>query len=101
MGNRKYPPLTPKEIEAILIARGFKLHTKNGDHKYYTRVVKGKKRVAQVDMGNPGYNDRLIKLVILQCGMTREEFYCSIKSTSKKIGKPCAEKEELETWALA
>ena len=101
MGNRKYPPLTPKEIEAILIARGFNLHHKNGDHKYYTRIVKGKKRVAQIDMGNSIYTDQFIKLILRQCGMTREEFYCSIKSTSRKIGMQCADKEELENWALA
>jgi len=33
MGQRKYPPLTPEEIVAILIARGFILHHTRGDHR--------------------------------------------------------------------
>lgn len=101
MGQRKYPPLTPQEIISILIARGFVLHHTKGDHRYYVHTVKGKKRIMQIDMGNPAYSDRWLKLVIDETGMTREDFYKSTTSTAKKINLKCASDEELKNWALA
>jgi predicted RNA binding protein YcfA (HicA-like mRNA interferase family) len=101
MGQRKYPPLTPNEIIDILLARGFKFHKTRGDHRFYTHTVKGKKKIAQVDMGNPFVTDKWIKLVILQTGMTREEFYCSTKSSAKKINLKCALDDELKNWVMA
>jgi predicted RNA binding protein YcfA (HicA-like mRNA interferase family) len=100
MGQDKYPPLTPDEIIAILRARGFTLHHSRGDHNYYYREVRGTKRVMQVDTGNPLYTASWLKLIIKETGMTREEFYCSTKSTAKKINLKCASDEELKNWAL-
>jgi predicted RNA binding protein YcfA (HicA-like mRNA interferase family) len=37
MGQRKYPPLTPSEVEAILIKSGFVLKREHGDHAHYER----------------------------------------------------------------
>lgn len=101
MGTRKYPPLTPREIEAILIARGFSLHKMAGDHRFYIHNVKGKKKIAQIDMGNPLYEGNLIKSILKETGLSRDEFYRSTKSTAKKIGLNCVPKDELEKWALA
>ncbi|MFN8435076.1 MAG: hypothetical protein U0V18_13705 [Anaerolineales bacterium] len=101
MGQRKYPPLTPEEIVAILIARGFILHHTRGDHRFYYMIVRGEKRIMQVDMGNPAYTDNWLKLVIKETGMSREDFYCSTTSTAKKINMKCASDEELKNWALA
>lgn len=99
MGNRKYPPLKPKQIENILYARGFILHKKKGDHRYYVREVRGKKRIPQIDWGIDMYNSNWIKTIIKQSGMTREQFYCSTKKTARKIGLGCADKKELANWA--
>ena len=44
MGQRKYPPLTPNEIIAILIARGFTLERTKGDHEFYSMLVRGEKK---------------------------------------------------------
>lgn len=101
MGQRKFPPLTPAEIIAILIARGFTFHHSEADHNYYYCEVKGKKRVMQIDTGNPLYSDYWLKQTIKETGMTREQFYGSTKSTAKKIGCKCAPDEELKNWALA
>ncbi len=101
MGQRKYPPLTPREITDILISRGFSLSHSKGDHNFYVHTVKGQKCIAQVDMGNPSYKDVWLKLVIRESGMTREQFYCSTKSAAKKIGLECAEDEELISWSLS
>ena len=99
MGQRKYPPLTPREIESILKARGFEYERSHGDHNYYVRDVKGSKRLTQVDTGVEVYGSKLIKMVVEQSGMTREQFYASTKSTAKKIGVKRADKDELENWA--
>jgi len=101
MGQRKYPPLTPEEIVAILIARGFTFQNSKGDHNYYFHIVKNKKRIVQVDMGNPQYENKWVKLVIDETGMTRKQFYCSTKGTAKKINLKCAAKEELSNWVIA
>lgn len=85
MGNRRYPPLTPSEIIQILEIRGFVLDSKRGDHRYYIKVVDEKKFRPQVDMGCPSYNSELIKLLLSETGLSREEFYGSTKSTAKKI----------------
>jgi hypothetical protein len=54
-----------------------------------------------VDKGCPIYEDTWIKMVIKESGMTREEFYCSTKSTAKKVNRKCATDDELKKWALA
>jgi predicted RNA binding protein YcfA (HicA-like mRNA interferase family) len=101
MGPRKYPPLTPSEIISILLARGFTFHHSSGDHNYYVHVVRGVKKIAQVDTGNPQYTNTWISLIMEQAGMTREEFYCSTKTTAKKINHKCASAEDLRNWVLA
>ena len=101
MGQRKYPPLTPGEIIEILIARGFTFHHSKGDHNFYFHTVKGEKRIMQVDTGNLLYADHWLKLTIDETGMRREGFYCSTKSTAKKINLNCASDEDLKNWVLA
>ncbi|MBI5464367.1 MAG: type II toxin-antitoxin system HicA family toxin [Ignavibacteriales bacterium] len=83
----KFPPLTPQEVVAILKARGFSLNNQEGSHAQYVGFFGGVKRRVTVDMAKVDYNDFLIKSMIRQSGMTREEFYCSTKSTARKINK--------------
>jgi len=99
VGQRKYPPLKPREIINILIARGFSLLRTRGDHQYFGRTVKGKKKMTHVDMGAGEYGSRLIKQVIKQSGMDRKQFYASTKTCAKKINVKPATKEELDEWA--
>lgn len=100
MGQRNYPPLTPREVEDILLSRGFVYHHTKGDHKYYSCDVNGEKKIAQIDMGADLYVKDNLKLVIDESGMSRIQFYTSTKSSAKKINKRCAPKEELINWAL-
>jgi len=100
MGQRKFPPLTPKEIEDILLSRGFVYYNSKGDHNYYYCDVNGEKRVAQIDMGADLYVKDNLKLVIKESGMNRIQFYTSTKRSAKKINKRCAPKNELLTWAV-
>jgi len=101
MGQRKYPPLTPDEIVAILLARGFIFHKSKGDHRFYIHTVRANKAIAQIDMGNPLYSEKWLKLLIHETGMTREQFYCSTKSAAKKLNLERAQKDELANWVLA
>jgi len=101
VGQRKFPPLTPREIIEILLARGFIFSHTKGDHRFYMHMVKGRACLAQVDMGCTAYGDDLIKKVLAETNMTREQFYCSTKSTAKKINGRCASDEELKAWAVA
>lgn len=71
----------------ILLARGFSFrgHGK-GDHDTYSGQWAGRKRIVTVDMGIGNYNDpAMIKMILRESGMTREEFYGATKKTAKKI----------------
>ncbi len=82
---RKYPPLTPREVIAILQARGFDYDHSRGSHEYYSGVLKGKRRFVTVDKSYKEFDIDRIKDMIDQSGMTREEFYGSTRRTAKKI----------------
>lgn len=99
MGKKKYPPLSPKEVVGILLSRGFEYYRSKGDHQSFTRIVRGGKKVTQVDMGCSAYGSKLIKKVLRQTTLTREQFYKSTKRTAKKINCKCADKTELTEWA--
>jgi predicted RNA binding protein YcfA (HicA-like mRNA interferase family) len=89
MGDRRYPPLKLNQIIQILTARGYSLHKKKGDHRYYIKTDNGRKRIAQVDMGCREYNENLIPMLLKETGLTREEFYGSTKKTAKMINVEC------------
>ena len=82
---KKYPPLTPTEVRRILLARGFTLIRTRGSHYTYQALLKGKKRSVTVDDHFPEYDDELLKNIVSQSGMDREEFYGSTKETARKI----------------
>jgi predicted RNA binding protein YcfA (HicA-like mRNA interferase family) len=80
---KKFPALTPDEVVAILISNGFARTAFRGSHAHYE---KGPRKVT-VDMAVKDFNTYLIKSMIAQSGLTREDFYGATKSTAKKIGK--------------
>ena len=53
-------------------------------------LLEGYAPVVQVDMNFEDYSGRWLKVVIVQSGLSREEFYASTKSTAKKINVPYA-----------
>lgn len=89
MGGRNFPPLTPSQIIQILLARGYFLDHKKGDHRFFVKNDNGIKRTAQVDMGCPEYDKTLIPLLLNETGLSRVEFYASTKKTAKKINVKC------------
>lgn len=82
---RRYPPLTPDEVIAILVARDFDLDRTAGSHTQYGGLIRGLFRRVTVDLHFHDFDDRAIKRLIAQSGLTREEFYGSTKETAKKI----------------
>lgn len=61
---RRYPPLTPEEVIAILLARGFFLDRTAGSHAQYGGTIR----------------EQFCR------GLTREEFYGSARESARKIG---------------
>ena len=82
---KKYPPLTPKEVISILKARGFAYIRTSGSHEHYEGIIKNIRRIVTVDLHYNQFSDKLIKYMIAQSGLTRDEFYGSTKQTAKKI----------------
>ncbi|MFA5805492.1 MAG: type II toxin-antitoxin system HicA family toxin [Melioribacteraceae bacterium] len=82
---KKYPPLTYQEVVAILKAWGFKFKDQEGSHEQYEGVIKGKKRKVTVDSNDSPYDGFILKSMISQSGLSREEFYTTTKTTAKKI----------------
>ena len=82
---KKYPPLTPAEVIAILLARGFVLHHTSGSHAHYRGAIKDVKCLVTVGVHYKDFDVERIKDMIQQANLSREEFYGSTKRTAKKI----------------
>ncbi len=81
---KKRPLLTPREIVAILRARGSVQEHTRGSHAYHVGTTRGRRRRVTVDMAYREFSvDR--KDMIDQSGLTRVEFYGSTKRTAKQI----------------
>lgn len=86
MGQRKYPPLTPPEVVAILTGLGFVKVREEGSHAHYECLANRTypRSVVTVDMGHREFDDSLIKNMIRQSNRTREMFYGATKRTALK-----------------
>ncbi|MHB1686960.1 MAG: type II toxin-antitoxin system HicA family toxin [Ignavibacteriaceae bacterium] len=82
---KKYPPLTYQEVISILKARGFTFGDQKGSHEQYEGIINGQKRKVTVDKNDSPYDDFILKSIINQSGLSREEFYTATKTTAKKI----------------
>jgi predicted RNA binding protein YcfA (HicA-like mRNA interferase family) len=90
MGQRKYPPLTPDEVVAILKGLGFIRQRTAGSHEQYecARNERYPRSVVTVDTAYPEFDDDLIKSMIRQSNRTREVFYGATKRTARKASVP-------------
>ena len=87
MGKRRYPPLTPSEVVAVLKSLGFAFKRQDGSHAHYERAADKERRRAlvTVDASVDEFWEELMKSMIRQSGFSREEFYGATKGTAKKI----------------
>ncbi len=89
MGQRRYPPLKPAEVVAVLARLGFQFKRQVGSHAHYERDAdeQRERAIVTVDMSVPEFWEDIIKSMIRQSGFSREEFYGATKGTAKKIGR--------------
>ena len=87
MGRRRYPPLTPSDVTAIVTALGFSFKNQEGSHQHYERPATGTtvRAVVTIDVSVSTFDEYLIKSMVRQSTHTREEFYGATKATKKKI----------------
>ena len=85
--GRRYPPLTPSEVVAIVEALGFTLKRQTGSHRHYERAADAQRprSIVTVDMSVSDFWGELIKSMIRQSNFSREEFYGATAKTRKKI----------------
>jgi predicted RNA binding protein YcfA (HicA-like mRNA interferase family) len=82
---RRYPPLTLAEVKAILTCWGFVAQSrKRGSHCQWERRESERVFAVTVDEGINEFDDFLIKTMIQQSGLTRDQFYSGCKSAAKK-----------------
>lgn len=88
MGQRKYPPLTPREVIEILKALGFGHARTEGSHAHYERGSdkKRSRSIVTVDMAVTAFDDSLLKSMIRQSNFKRDEFYGATKWSARKAG---------------
>jgi|ERR1035441_1216266 predicted RNA binding protein YcfA (HicA-like mRNA interferase family) len=86
MGQGRFPPLTPGEVEAILRARGFEKKRQEGSHAQWARAADGRRlrSIVTVDVSRAEFREDLMKSMIRQSNPTREEFYSATKRTARK-----------------
>ena len=86
MGKRRYPPLTPSEVAAILKNLGFSKVRVESSHAHYERVActRYPRSIVTVDTNYREFDESRIKTMIRQSNRTREEFYGSTRGTARK-----------------
>jgi predicted RNA binding protein YcfA (HicA-like mRNA interferase family) len=90
MSRRKYAPLPPSEVVAILISLGFKLDRQKGSHAHYVCEKTGKypRSLVTVAMSCQEFDDGLMKSMIEQSNRSRELFYGATRRTARKASVP-------------
>ena len=79
---KKFPPLTPQQVIQILTTKKFQFDRQKGSHAQYVHPISG--RTVTVDMKEKEFGITLMKSMIHQSGLSREEFYGATKETTKK-----------------
>lgn len=86
MGKRKYPPLTPSEVVAILKSLGFTQVRQESSHVHYEHKAcrEFPRSIVTVDTGYQEFDESLLKSMIRQSNRPREMFYGATKKTARK-----------------
>ena len=87
MGSRRFPPLTPAEVVAIVLALGFSFKKQTGSHAHYERPAEKPRprAVVTVDMSVRTFSVDLMQSMVRQSKSSRGEFYGATERTRKKI----------------
>lgn len=74
-----YPPLTCKEIKAILAYLGFVHDSQKGSHEQWVMIKSGRKYKVTVDCPKSPFSQTLIKSMAVQAGVSKNDFYAILK----------------------
>lgn len=74
------PPITCKELKAILIYLGFVFDTQRGSHEHWVLIKDNRKYKVTVDCPKAPFSQILIKSMAAQAGKTKKDFYKILKS---------------------
>lgn len=90
MGQRRYPPLTPSEVVAILRILQFNKDRQDGSHAQWEcpATEQYPRSVVTVDMAYREFDDDIMRSIIRQSNRSREVFYGATKRSAKKASVP-------------
>lgn len=86
---KRFPPLTPDEVRAILRAWGFTHVSTTASHEHWVGIVHGRAMSVTVDAHYPQFDASILKLMIEQSGLSREQFYCATKRSAGRASGFC------------
>lgn len=71
----QHPPITCKELKAILTYLGFTFSSQEGSHEQWVKIADGRKYKVTVDCPKSPFNHELIKSMANQAGSSKKDFY--------------------------
>jgi len=74
------PPITCKELKAILTYLGFVFDTQRGSHEQWILIKNNRKFKVTVDCPKAPFSQELIKSMAAQAGCTKKDFYKILKN---------------------
>ena len=81
--GRRYPPLTPRDVEIIVKRLGFTFKRQNGSHAHWERPAddKGRTRaIVTIDMSIREFCRDLVNSMIRQSQHSKKEFYAALSA---------------------
>ena len=75
----EYPPITCKELKAILTFMGFSFDTQKGSHEQWVLIKNKRKYKVTVDCPKSPFSQELLKSMAAQAGKTKRDFYKILK----------------------
>ncbi len=75
-----FPPITCKDLKAILGYLGFSFDTQKGSHEQWVLIKDGRKYKVTVDCPKSPFTQTLIKSMAAQAGKTKKDFYSILKT---------------------
>lgn len=73
------PPITCKELKAILGYLGFAFESQKGSHEQWVLIKNSRKYKVTVDCPKSPFTQELIKSMAHQAGCTKKDFYAILK----------------------
>ena len=75
----EYPPITYKELKAILAYMGFAFDTQKGSHEQWVLIKDKRKYKVTVDCPKAPFSQTLIQSMAEQAGVKKKDFYRILK----------------------